>query len=326
MTRTLIRHKGKRIIPGSLVLLLIAAFVTFHPLTAAGADQVQQQLHQTLRAGYQDHDRDRIMDGAQECLKAGVPSRDVTSLVEQAAKSSIDAEHIEKMLQQMTKARQSELPTGPVASKAMEGMVKQVKAQKIVKAMEKVRERMEFASGQMNRLEKLNFSKEEKNEAMVRTADALAAGMERKHVRQVYGNLEKEAAQVRSQKTLREQTLAAVETMKRIRGYGVPSEEVAGLCGKMIQNQYTEQEMEKVMGEFTMARNQNRNMRNVSQSVQGSMGGDGQGSDGSSEGGAGSGGAGSGGSGSSQGSGGDSGGSSGGGQGGGNGGGGGGKR
>lgn len=305
MTRNLKKHKGNQIIPGHLVWLLIAAFVLALPLTAAAADQVQQLLQQTLRDGYQDHDRDRILDGVQECLKAGIPSDTVASLVEQAARSSVDAQHMEKMLQQMTKTGESNLPTGPVAAKAMEGMVKQVQAKNIVRAMERVRERMEFASGQMKRLEGLKFSEQERDQAIIGTADALAAGMERKHVRQVYGNLEKEAARERTQSTVRKQTMASIEAMKRIRGYGVPSEQVASVCGEMIQNRYTEREMEQVMGEYTLARNRNRNMKEFSKSVEGNMGDGGQGPDGGSSGGN----TGSGGSGSSQGSGGGSGGS-----------------
>lgn len=272
MTRSHDEHTCSRTISMVSVLLLIAAFLILQPPQALAADQIQQQLNQALKTGYQEHDRDRIMDSVQECLKSGAEPETITSLVEQASKSGIDAEHVEKMLQQMTRAGQFGIPTGPVADKAMEGMVKQVQAQNIVQAMERVRERLEFASGQMARLEGFGFTKEDRDLAVMDTADALAAGMERKHVQQVFGDLEKEASRVRSEETLRKRTMTSIEAMKRIRGYGVPSEQVANLCGEMILNRYTEREMEQVMGEFAMARSRNRNMVEFSRSMENSMG------------------------------------------------------
>ncbi len=267
MIRNIKEDGRNNIMARFLVALLLTGFVLALPFSA-GADQLPQQLRQAVTEGYQGQDRDRIMDGINESLQNGISPETLTPMVRQAARNGVDAEHLEKMLQEMTRARLADLPVGPMAAKAMEGMAKQVVAQNVVRAMEKVHERMEFASQQIDRLDGLTFSERERKQMIIGTADAEAAGMERKHVRQVYGELVKETARERSETVMKKRAMAAIESMKRIRGYGVPSERVAGIFQKMIQHQYTEMEMERVVDEFTMARNRNRNMETTSLSME----------------------------------------------------------
>jgi len=278
MTQNITKERRSDVRKWFLVPLLLTIFVLTLPL-AARADQLQQQLRQAVTDGYQDQDRDRIMGRTSECIQSGIPPETLTPMIRQAASYGIDAEHLEKMLQEMTKARLSDLPSGPMAAKAMEGMVKQVEAREVIRAMERVRERMEFASQQLDRFDGLAFSKQERNQGIIGTADAEAAGMERKHISQVYGELSKEAAREGPETAMKKQVMATITSMKRIRGYGVPSERVAAICREMIQHQYTEKEMELVMGEFGMARSRNRNMETTSRSIESYISDGGRGKD-----------------------------------------------
>jgi hypothetical protein len=278
MTMNIKEDKGNGIGEGLLITLLLTVFALALPLTA-GADQLQQQLRQAVTDGYQVQDRDRIIGRLDECVQSGIPQETLTPMIRQAARNGIDAEHLDKMLQEMTQARLSDLPAGPLAAKAMEGMVKQVEARNVIRAMERVRERMEFASQQMKRLDGLALSKQERNQGIIGTADAEAAGMERDHISHVYGELSKEAARGRSETAMKKQVMAIVKSMKRIRGYGVPSERVAAICREMIQHQYTEKEMELVMREFGMARSRNRNMETTSRSIESFISDGGRGKD-----------------------------------------------
>ena len=147
-------------------------------------------------------------------------------------------------------AAKAGLPTGPVMSKAMEGMAKQVPEPQIIAAMERVQQRHEYA----NRLAKsLVTEKKNVDAASLAVADSLAAGMQQKDIETVKAQLQTRTqtrtetrTQTRTRTKQAEDEALAVQTMLAVRSMarlGVDSPEVADIVSQALSDEYTSSDM-----------------------------------------------------------------------------------
>jgi len=262
------------------IFMIFPVLLSMMLITPASAEGIQDhpQLRQMLTDQYRDQDRDRIISQYEDCLDAGVPSGTITPMVENAARAGVDANHLESMLQEVYKTKKYNLPPGPVASKAMEGLVKNMDGRQIITAMTRVRQRMEYAAQEMKGLNAPGISERERHRMILDTAEAMASGMDRSHVHGIYKDLMDNGSGQFSREENRERTMATMEYMKRLSGYGVSPDQVAAISREMNRHRYTGEEIGQTTKAFSMARSRSWNMARFSQSVESYINNGGRGS------------------------------------------------
>lgn len=143
-------------------------------------------------------------------------------------------------------ANKKGLPTGPLMSKVNEGLAKQIQAQNIVRAMERVRSRYEFA------FEQANVMAQERSQIQLMgnaIAQGLAAGMNEADMKGIMNTIQQRAQHMtRDQRAeLAAETFSAVRDMARL---GLSSRETAEFVCQALQHEYTAQEMKTLRNSF----------------------------------------------------------------------------
>jgi hypothetical protein len=145
----------------------------------------------------------------------------------------------------MLKAQQQGLPPEPVISKAFEGMSKNVRADRVISAMEKVHARYAFAHQQSA---KLTGSKNRMSQTEL-IASALAAGLDQKGVaaiiRGLQGRFRGMTADHKSR--LSKETFKMARDVARL---GVNSSQTVTLVSQALQSQFTAKQMQNLRTSF----------------------------------------------------------------------------
>jgi uncharacterized protein (DUF2267 family) len=155
--------------------------------------------------------------------------------------------------QQMVRAQniiqnaiQQGVPVGPVVDKALEGMAKKVSEQKIVRAMEQVRNRYALSKIEARQI----TQNKSRQRTMTRTmAHAMAAGMPPEDVSAI-------AAQIRSrQRTMTREAYEALAqetclTARDMARMGVSPQTARNTVSMALQNQYSANQMKQMRNRF----------------------------------------------------------------------------
>jgi murein L,D-transpeptidase YcbB/YkuD len=208
-----------------------------------------------------------------------------------------NTERIQNMIQE---AQQKGLPPEPMQNKVHEGLAKKAPEEAIVRAVERVRDRYEYAYRHAREL----FNEPQQVRSIGnRLAEAHAAGLSNRDIARVMEQLQQRTREMNREQThaLAEATLRGARNMARL---GVTSEAVANVYARALQHAYQARDMETLQHSFTRQARQG-NPENVARGFShgisqglgaGGLGGGGSAS-GSGSGGSGSGGGGGGGSG-----------------------------
>jgi uncharacterized membrane protein YgcG len=277
------------------IRLFIIAFFTLSTLAHAAENQsLSQQAQENVR------------QMTQEMSALGIPEVKAQKMLMRMHQNRFQHQNIVRAQQAVMDAAKEGLPTEPIINKAMEGMVKQAKEQQVIKAMEAVRSRHEYAY----RIAKSLANDKKTTETMAGAiADGLAAGMAVQDMDRIAAQLKVQTRQQTKNQAdnLSLQTMQTVRTMARL---GSMTTDVSDTIHQALQHQYTSRQMEQLRHNFSHDAQQT-SARQLARQYAGSIGKDsnpGNSNDGGSSSG-GSGGSGSGGNGGSGGSGGGGGGS-----------------
>lgn len=198
-------------------------------------------------------EKENVRLRAREMNSFGIPEAESQEMLTQMVKNRFEEQSMIRASRVVMDAARSGLPTEPLMSKAMEGMVKKVHEQKIIAAMETVRNRYALADQMARSLSMDKSSIEAVSNTIV---DSLTAGMQIADIEAVMAQLKNQtqghignSAEVNE---LRVQTMQTMRTMARLR---VNSEKIAETLNRALRNSYTHQEMHQLRQQITNSSN-----------------------------------------------------------------------
>jgi len=211
-------------------VFLIGAVVLFCT-TVAWADAVDRDLPETAT--------EQVKNSTRQMLNQGFSTENVTNLTRRMLTNNFREQQVLQAQAILMNARREGLPTEPIMNKAYEGLAKQVQAEAVVKAMEQVRSRYEFATRQAGAITE---DKAGINRMAAVLAGSMAAGIHNEDAERIMQTLRertRDMTQAHSQE-LAVQTLMTTQTMARL---GTQSKTVGDSVCQALQQGYSSQEM-----------------------------------------------------------------------------------
>ena len=197
----------------------------------ASADPVDEGLPKTATQ--------QVKNSTRQMLNQGFNTENVIDITRQMLTNNFSQQQVLQAQAILMNARQQGLQTEPIMDKAQEGLAKHAQAKAVVRAMEQVRSRHEFASKQARAI---TNNRARVNQMATILAGSMAAGMTPDDANRIVQTL-----QVRIQnmnKTHAEdlalQTFMTTRTMARL---GMQSKSVGDSVCQALQQGYSAQEM-----------------------------------------------------------------------------------
>ncbi|MGD2096987.1 MAG: hypothetical protein PVG35_05360 [Desulfobacterales bacterium] len=203
----------------------------FFCAAVASADPVEEGLPKTATQ--------QVKNSTRQMITQGFNTEDVIELTRQMLASNFSQQQVLQANAILMDARQQGLQTEPIMSKAQEGLAKQVQAKAVLKAMEQVRSRHEFAQKQAKAI---TNDRTRIHQMAAILAGSMAAGMKHEDTGRIM-----QALQQRTQNMTRThaedlalQTFMTTRTAARL---GMQSESVGDSVCQALQQGYSAQEM-----------------------------------------------------------------------------------
>jgi hypothetical protein len=162
------------------------AGVLFLEASAVLADPVSQSLA-ALPAAIQERTR--------EMIRAGVSAEDAVQLVQGMHTQRFPDEHVLRAQAIVLDAQREGIPARAVINKALEGMAKQVPSERILQAMEDVKDRYAFAFGAVR---PLPARKDQAGRLATLLAEGLAAGLSQPSAAAIMAQLREQSGQMKA--------------------------------------------------------------------------------------------------------------------------------
>ena len=172
-------------------------------------------------------ERGKVLQSTARAVEEGYPEDLLSPVIEKSLDSGISGDALSRMVEALDEARRKGLPTQPYAEKIMEGLAKKVKEDRILVALDRVGKRMEFAGAQAKKVEGTDGSS---RILVIRTGDALAAGMDSKTIERIYDVM----AQDRVNRKIEPEDI--MEMVKAASGYGVESKSVGDYAISLMKS------------------------------------------------------------------------------------------
>jgi chorismate mutase len=183
--------------------------------------------------------RDQVLENLSKSLNDGLPADTLALLVDRTVESGISPSTLEHLTGTLARAVAEELPPGPIVAKVLEGVAKNVPEDRLVLAVDRVTERLKFAA-EVARL--ANSKGDDRSRFVVRTADAVAAGMDRKRLRSLAVEM---SGKINSNKV---SSLQIMEMVKTASGYGVPPDKVERVAKALINDENADEgDIERIL-------------------------------------------------------------------------------
>ncbi|HDL53203.1 MAG TPA: hypothetical protein ENH32_04450 [Proteobacteria bacterium] len=225
------------IIDGSINPILFAVMIVLPMVILSSTAMAAPTLSDTLRGKIAGEiaspiERESVLKNAAAAVRAGVHEEVIAPVIEKSLENGVGGVGIGEMLQVLAAASEKNLPLGPIAGKIMEGLAKNVGERSIIRALERVQERLELSVGLA---EGLGVTGEKREELIIETAGAIAAGMDREALRHVYDAM----AMGTSAGSL--EPIQIMEMVKAASGYGADSRKVSKYAAALIENERHEE-------------------------------------------------------------------------------------
>ena len=214
-------------------IFLIMMAVSFCAAVAL-ADPVDRELPATTPA--------QIKNNAREMIDQGFDPQAVINMTQQMLANNFGEQQVLQAQVMLMDARRQGLPTEPLMNKAYEGLAKQVQDKAVVKAMERVRSRYEYATKQAGTI---TNDKAKANRMAGVLAESMSAGMHEQDAERIMQALRERTrnmAQVHSEE-LALQTLMTTRAMVRLR---MQSKSVGDSVCQALQQGCSAQEMHQM--------------------------------------------------------------------------------
>ena len=199
--------------------------------TVALAGPVDRELPETTPV--------QIKNSARQMVDQGFNPQEVINITQQMLANNFREQQVLQAQIILMNARRQGLPTEPMMNKAYEGLAKQVQAEAVVRAMEQVRSRYQFATMQAG----IITNDEARRSRMAAIlAESMAAGIHEQDAERIMQALQertRDMAPAHSEE-LAMQTCMTTRTMARLR---IQSKSVGDSVCQALQQGYSAQEM-----------------------------------------------------------------------------------
>ena len=174
----------------------------------------------------------------QELMESGVPETQAKRMLSLMVANRFQEQVMREAAMTIGKAAKNGLPTEPIVSKAIEGMIKNAGEEQIVMAMTRVGERYAYAH---ETADELGVGERARSRVAQSIADSLAAGMKTADVDAVADRIQ---TQTRKQtKADDDFCLQVMMTMEVMAQMGVQSQTASEMMQNVVQNQFSVAEM-----------------------------------------------------------------------------------
>jgi len=207
-------------------LTVLLTLLTVVP--AWSAPTMSQELKMTIMnrmsiAG----ERGMVLKSTARAIENGYPEDRLSPIIERSLDNGVSGDALSRMIETLDEAHVRKLPTQPYAEKIMEGLAKRVNEDRILAALARVGRRMEFAGAQARRVDRKNLSSQI---LVIRTSDAIAAGMDRRTLERVFDVM----AHERVNRKIEPEDI--MEMVKAASGYGVDSRSVGDFAVSLMKS------------------------------------------------------------------------------------------
>ncbi|MDF1526067.1 MAG: hypothetical protein RRA15_06355 [bacterium] len=220
-SRIVIRIKMSLCLPAVLILLSMTVVPGW---SAAISQELKMTIMNRMPVAVE---RGMVLQSAARAVENGYPEDRLAPVIEKSLDSHVSPDALSKMIDTLDAARGKGLPTQPYAEKIMEGLAKKVSEDRILAALKKVGERLEYSAAQA---EKVEGKGDSSRTLIVRTSDAIAAGMNKRDIERVYETMAKD----RINRKIEPEDI--MEMVKAASGYGVDSGSVGDYAISLMKN------------------------------------------------------------------------------------------
>jgi len=190
--------------------------------------------------------QEEVQQMTQEMSALGIPEAKAQKMLTLMHQNRFQHLNIVRAQQTVMNAAKEGIPTEPIMNKALEGMVKRAQQQQVIVAMEKVRNRHQYAHRTAKSLAKDKKTADSVAEAV---SDSLAAGMTTGDMDRIMAQLHIQNRQQTNNQAeeLSLQTMQTVRTMARL---GATNTAVTEVVNQALQHQYTSRQMQQMRNKF----------------------------------------------------------------------------
>lgn len=196
-----------------LCLAAAAMLVLLTATSVWSAPAMSQELKTTIMNRIPvSGERGKVLQSTARAVENGYPEEGLTLVIEKSLDSNVSGYALSGMIDTLETARNIGLPTSPFTDKIMEGLAKGIDEVRIQSALDRVGQRLKFAASQA---ERVDGSDDSSPVLIIRTSDAMAAGMDRKNLERIYDVM----ARGRVNRKIEPEEI--MEMVKAASGYGV---------------------------------------------------------------------------------------------------------
>ncbi|MFC1868157.1 hypothetical protein ACFL0H_08505 [Thermodesulfobacteriota bacterium] len=218
--------------------IALTLFVLMFCISYARADDVDDALGREAT--------DQLRASTRQMINFGIDKEDTIRMTRTMIRNRFQQEQVIRAQNVVMETRRNGLPTDPVMSKALEGMAKRVEANKIIQAMERVRNRYAVAHGHAAQL----TSEPTRRQTLTRSiAEGMTAGM-------AEGDVKRLMTQIRERRTQMDRKMLgdlAAESFGMARDMArrrVSSDKVTEVVGGALRNRYSTRKMRQLRRSF----------------------------------------------------------------------------
>jgi hypothetical protein len=218
-------------------IILAVCFVFFIP-SLLFADEVDKGLPADTSS--------RIKENARQVIQLGIEANTTIKVTRDMLANNFTEHQILAGLELLMKSKKQNLSEAPIINKLYEGIAKNVGAENILQAMDKVRSRYELANSYT---QNLKTNEEQSRLVSTEMAECMAAGIDKSSMNKIMEILQLKSRNIGRDDAfeLNEKTLKTARTMARS---GVDSRDILDIMSSAFQRNYNAGEMEQLGNTF----------------------------------------------------------------------------
>jgi uncharacterized membrane protein YgcG len=189
---------------------------------------------------------ERVRNQAREMIRAGVPADDAVAMTRSMVQNQYREEHTLQAQRQVIAACDEGLPPEPIMNKLQEGLAKKVPPEKVVKAMQTVRERHAHAYRHARQVTEDPAAQKVLGDAL---AQGLAAGMKPRDMARVQERV-RERVRLQACDDCPQLALESALTARDMARLGVDSDTAGDVVCQALERGYGSPEMHRMRHRF----------------------------------------------------------------------------
>lgn len=221
--------------------LIAVSLLTFYGIGAAeseggGIAEIRLSIE---KSGFPPEEKAALIKRASDAEKAGIPSADLSVVIKRGLARGIRSEALGDFIDVAVKAREQNLPVGPVIDRVQQGLSKGVAPEKIVFSTNRLVEKLAQADGVVARLERSGLKADrptQRREAIHTVARAFEKSIPQEAVAGVGMKVAKRAGSL-------SRFDAAVSAVTAFVEMGMPLERSVKLVERGVEKGYSEKQM-----------------------------------------------------------------------------------